>query len=199
MGNGIPERAAQSWWKRRNWWKIGFFVLLFVFEVSREIIVIQADASAKPSVSFHLFRFRDFTSAEGVWKRTDNGGKMSSAIIKVECNQSQGSCTMVDVQMNELWVSPPNISRFDAKFTPDSITFDDDSAECVTLKFRIDLTLKKVNAIREQKPNTPDNELCGKIEKRIDLTLANPDYSDSPTDKHFLPILSVLAAILKLS
>jgi hypothetical protein len=193
----ITEPKSKSFWQRRNWWKIGFFVALFAFEVAREVAVLGANAKAEPNVSFNLFRFQEYTSAAGVWRRTDDGGTMSPAIIALECNQAKGSCTMVDVGMNERSVFTPNISNFDAKFEPDSIAFVDDSATCVTLNFRIDLRLKKVNAIREAKTDQAKNQMCREMEKRIDLTLGDSPLrsGEAKDNNHFLPVFDLLKLV----
>lgn len=201
LGDNMTDIAVhqpKSWWKRRNWWKIGFFIALFSFEVAREIVVIQSDAEAQPNVNFRLFRYQDYTAAAGIWKRTDKDEKMTPTVIKIECEQSKGTCTMVDTHMSELYVFEPNVSSFEARFSPDSITFDDNNAKCATLKFNIDLRLKKVNAMREQKPDTVKDEMCSKMEKRLDLTLADSSHSSLDMEKHFVPVLSALKAILQI-
>lgn len=192
------EEASKSWWRRRNWWKIGFFTALIAFEIAREVIVLQADAQAKPNVNFNLFQFRDFTSAAGVWKRTDKDEKMAPTVVKIECEQSRGICTMVDTHMNELWVFEPNIKTFAARFTPDSITFADESAACATLKFRVDFAMKKVNAIREKKLHPDKAFPCDKMEGRIDLTLADSGYDTPDIGKHFVPVIFVLRTVANL-
>ncbi|MBJ7441542.1 hypothetical protein EPO44_18475 [bacterium] len=192
------EEGPKSWWHRRNWWKMGFFTALIAFEIAREIIVVQADAQAQPNVNFNLFRYQDFTAATGVWKRTDKNEKMTPTVIKIECEQSRGSCTMVDTHMNELWVFEPNIQTFDARFTSDSITFADESAACVTLKFRVDFAMKKVNAIREKKVNPDKGFPCDKMEDRLDLTLADSGYDTPDIGEHFVPLISGLLAVTKL-
>ena len=105
---------------------------------------------------------------------------------------------MVDTHMNELWVFEPNIQTFDARFTSDSITFADESAACVTLKFRVDFAMKKVNAIREKKVNPDKGFPCDKMEDRLDLTLADSGYDTPDIGEHFVPLISGLLAVTKL-
>ena len=45
--------------KKRNWWKYGFFVMLFLFEGAREIAVLNGDSQARPNVSDLLFSYGD--------------------------------------------------------------------------------------------------------------------------------------------
>jgi hypothetical protein len=192
------EEAPKSWWRRRNWWKMGFFTALIAFEIAREIIVVQADAQAEPNVNFNLFRYQDFTAAAGGWKRTDKDEKMTPTVIKIECEQSRGTCTMVDTHMYKLCVFEPNIQTFDARFTPDGITFADESAACTTLKFRVDFSMKKVNAIREKKVNPDKGFSCDNLEDRLDLTLADSGYDTPDIGKHFVPLISALLTVAKL-
>ena len=179
-----------SFWRRRNWWKIGFFVALFAFECAREIAVIEGASGAQPNVRFALDRYERYTNATGVWKRTDGGGNMSPAIIQIDCYESRGSCVVADVQMTQRDVFPPNISTVDAQFAPDSINFTVESG-CTNLTYRLDFKLNKVNAIREAKPVTNNNDaLCNNIQERIDLTLVDSPKSYEVTKGNFLPIFS---------
>lgn len=104
---------------------------------------------------------------------------------------------MVDTHMNELWVFEPNMQTFDARFTPDSITFADESAACATLKFRVDFAMKKVNAIREKKGHPDKGFPCEKMESRLDLTLADSGYDTPDIGNHFVPVISLLLAVAK--
>ncbi len=179
-----------------NWWKIAFFLLLFVFEVTREIAVIASYSEAKPNAFFHLFTYGGYTAAEGSWKRLDGGGKLMPTAVKIECNRDHGQCLEAYSNANDGFFYPPNIDRFDARFTPDLITYENSAPDCATYIVRVDLALKKVLAVRTRKPN-PTNEQCKMLEERIEMQLADSyEYSD-PGEGHFLPVLNTIGAIFK--
>ena len=52
----------------RNWWKVGFFVLLVVFEFTREFLVLANDAQANPSSMANIFATRDWVDM--TWEPT---------------------------------------------------------------------------------------------------------------------------------
>src|SRR3546814_4786818 len=55
----------------RNWWKIGFFVMLIMFEAAREWAVAMTYEPPKISSGFYVGRVETLVSATGRWKRTD--------------------------------------------------------------------------------------------------------------------------------
>lgn len=180
----------------RNWWKAAFFVMLLVFEVTREIAVIASYSEAKPNAYFHLFTYGGYTEAEGSWKRIDGGGKLMPTAVKIECNKSQGQCLEAYSNANGGFFYAPKIVRFDARFTPDLITYENSDPDCATYTVRVDLTLKKVLAVRARKPN-PINDQCKMLEERIEMQLADSYEYQNPGEGHFLPVLNTISMIFR--
>lgn len=68
----MPESAeSKSWLKRRNWWKIGFFVMLVAFEFMREIAVLSANSPPAISGNAFVSELGPFVMARGRWVRLD--------------------------------------------------------------------------------------------------------------------------------
>lgn len=177
-------------WRRLNWWKFGFFVALFAFEVAREIAVLAS--AARPMLMGHasVFTFGGWTAAEGRWRRIDGGEKLMPVLVRIECDKDRGDCIEVTVNVDENTVWSPDIGTFKAQFGPDAITYENKSPRCVDYTVRIDLKLQKVLAVRERKANVSD---CPKMEQRIEMQLADAwDLSENNLEGHFVPILSAL-------
>src|SRR3546814_15610347 len=60
----------------RNWWKIGFFVMLIMFEAAREWAVAMTYEPPKISSGFYVGRVETLVSATGRWKRTEKGSEL---------------------------------------------------------------------------------------------------------------------------
>src|SRR3546814_19507008 len=61
----------------RNWWKIGFFVMLIMFEAASEWAVAMTYEPPKVPSGFYVGRVETLVSATGRWKRTDKIGRAS--------------------------------------------------------------------------------------------------------------------------
>jgi hypothetical protein len=187
----------------RNWWKIGFFVLLFLLEVAREIIVIANTAEAEPYVRKDLLLYDGYAGVSGVWKRTDGGDPLVKTVANIQCYRDRGECYEAAYRLEGLNSTEPSLNIFPATFTAEAISFDDASSICMTYSTRIDLKSEKVTRIRVKKPltgkevgMTPDlMEVCEGNEARIEMELSEYKTADrfkDPSKDHFLPIYSLV-------
>src|SRR3546814_13733880 len=76
----------------RNWWKIGFFVMLIMFEAAREWAVAMTYEPPKISSGFYVGRVETLVSATGRWKRTDKGSELVPGAVRITCWQEEGRC-----------------------------------------------------------------------------------------------------------
>src|SRR3546814_20527148 len=74
----------------RNWWKIGFFVMLIMFEAAREWAVAMTYEPPKISSGFYVGRVETLVSATGRWKRTDKGYELVPGAVRIPCWQEEG-------------------------------------------------------------------------------------------------------------
>lgn len=181
---------------RRNWWKIGFFVALLAFEVTREIAVIEGSAEAQPNAYFSMFNAGTFATAEGSWKRIDGGEKLMPTTVRIQCWRDQGSCIEAYSSVMNGYFYPPDIDYFDAKFDGDAITYDNQSPKCASYSVRLDFKLKKVIAVRTKKPDAPKPDCNVLSDGRVEMQLANSYEYRNPAEGHFVPVISALGAIL---
>jgi hypothetical protein len=183
--------------KRLNWWKIGFFCALLAFEVTREIAVIEAAGGPTVSVLATVTSFNGWTTAQGSWRRIDGGGKLVPVAVRIECDRERGQCTEATVNVFDNSVSAPVVERFDARFTPDAISYENNSPICVHYSTRIDLRLEKVISVRQR--TADKSEICNTMEQRVEMQLADGwDSTDDGLKGHFVPVLSLLRALLQL-
>ena len=97
--------------------------------------------------------------------------------------------------MSGRYVFAPQVERFEAKFAPDAVTYENDIPACAKYAVRIDLQLKKVFAVRDRK-EAVTNPMCANLEDRIELQLGDGySASDDPLADHFVPLLSGITAI----
>lgn len=192
---------------QRNWWKIGFFVLLFALEVAREIIVLGNDASnveAQPLIAEIVFSMGGDTRVTGTWTRTDGGDPLVTTGVAIRCIEKNGICIEAAYKTNGLNVYAPDITIYDAEFGANHITFRDASSACMNYLTRIDLATKKVTRIRERRLLEDDasalspeiKQLCDTSDDRIEMVLSDTDNRRSPKDPlegHFLPIFSAVS------
>lgn len=192
------EQSRPNWWRRRNWWKIGFFVMLFAFELAREWAVLASAQEAWPNVSYQFDSYDGFTKARGVWKRIDKGDKLVPVAVTIECRRELNQCVEMSTSMRGNSVFAPEAEWFDATFSADGISYQNTNPVCVTYAVRIDTRMEKVFAVRTRKPN-PNNEMCKEMEPRIESQLADGfDNHDFDAKKgHFVPIVSLISAILE--
>lgn len=187
--------ARPSWWRRRNWWKIGFFVMLVVFEFTREIAVISSDPPAKVATNAYVGSTSGYTRATGRWTRVDGGSQLMPGATLIQCDEQKGQCVETTSTLFNGYVTPPEVTTFDAKFSPEAVNYENDLPECARYSVRIDLKLKKVFALRERVKN-PKNPNCASLERRIEMTLGDGFVrGENPLGDHFVPILRGLVGI----
>lgn len=180
---------------RRNWWKAGFFVALISFEFTRELLVLTGAQGATPNSMAHVFSYDGYVNVEGSWKRIDGGGSLVPGTVTIECRRETGQCVEASVMIHDEYVCAPDLSHFNATFTPDTVSYINDIPDCAKYSVRIDLEMKKAFAVRQRKPN-PTNENCKLLEDRIEMQIA--DGYDThmaehdPLKGHFVPIIQLL-------
>ena len=173
--------------------------MLVLFEVAREVAVLSATQGASPNVSADVDAFQNFTRATGSRVRIDGGGDLVPTAVTIQCMSDKGQCVESSTHTNENWVFAPDISTYDARFTPDAISYQNDDPLCVTYSVRIDLKLKKVFAVREKRPNAPAEHCQAIVERRIEMQLGDArGPGPEAIDDHFVPLLSLLIGITKL-
>lgn len=196
----IIEKPVQP--RRRNWWKIGFFVMLILFEFAREIAVVASTERAQPNVSKHIFSMGGYVAARGRWRRSDGGSEIIPGVVTIVCRKETGQCVEASVSsFSGKYFGSPELDWFDANFAADTVSYENDSALCARYAVRIDLTQKRAFATREKKPGSKDvtGAPCEILEDRVAMELgdglsANP----TPFQGHYVPLLQFTQAIFRL-
>src|SRR3546814_17362347 len=89
------------------------------------------------------------------------------------------------------YAGTPHLDEFDAKFSEDAVTYENDNPDCARYHVRIDLGLKKVFAVRERK-DRPANPGCAALEKRVAMAIgAGLEFYDA-VHKNFPTFVWVL-------
>lgn len=186
----IKYAPAKS--RRRNWWKIAFFVVLFLFECAREAAVLAEAQGAIPNGTAIVFSYEGFTTAKGRWMRIDGGSRLMPALVTINCRRDLGRCVEASTVVSDEYVYAPELDWFDARFDDDAVTYENDNPDCARYAVRIDLKLKKTFAVRERK-NNPGNPNCANLEPRVDMQLGDPYERNNDAGKgHFVPIFSLI-------
>jgi len=183
--------------RRRNWWKVAFFVVLLAFEVTREMLVLNEAEGAVPNASAHVFSYDGYVRVQGSWKRIDGGGKLVPGTVTIECRQETGRCIEASTSLNDKYVHAPDLSWFDATFTPQAVTYVNDMPDCARYSVRIDLDMKKAFAVRQKKQN-PSNPNCAALEERIEMQIADGYEVHTEGDRfrgRFVPVVRMIAAV----
>lgn len=181
---------------QRNWWKIAFFIAVIAFEFAREFAVLASAEGAQPNNYSHVFNYGGYVRAQGSWKRVDGGDPLVPGTVTIECQQETGRCLEASVMVNEEFVYAPEIDWFNAQFSRDAVTYENDIPNCVRYSVRIDLKLQKAFAVRERK-NNPSNLNCANLERRIEMQLGDGfDPSRDSTKGHFVPFLRLIMALV---
>lgn len=187
--NGVSPKP------HRNWWKAAFFVVLLAFELTREIAVLGAAEGARPNTNAHLFSYGGYVRAQGSWKRIDGGGALVPGTATIECQRETGRCLEASVRVSEQYVYAPEIDWFDARFSQDAVSYENDQPDCARYSVRLDLKMQKVFAVRDRKEN-PSNPNCANLERRIEMQLGDGfEPSRTTLDGHFVPIFRAIAAL----
>lgn len=186
----MTEQQQVSWLRRRNWWKIAFFVCLFAFEIAREIAVIANNEPVPFRAIAGVYSGKEWSTAEGQLQRIDGGAALSPVLVSIQCSRSKQSCTEVTVSEILGSISPPNFEVFPARFEADAIVFDNTRPLCARYRTRIDFRLQKTFSLRE---STADkSEMCKGTEDRIEMQLGDSLLDGDLAGKHFLPLFALL-------
>jgi hypothetical protein len=180
-----------SWWKRRNWWKIAFFILLVVFEFTREFAVLGADTALMPKIAVmaSVFRHGQFSYVSGRWVRIDGGEAFYPTTVTIQCDEDKKECVQATISMINGYITSPDINIYRANFTANTISYQDDGPLCVRYTVKIDFELQKVFSTRERKDG-PDKETCQGRERRVELTLGGGyQPTAKPFGDHWVPLV----------
>lgn len=188
----------------RNWWKIGFFVLLFFAEVAREILVLAWPVEAEPIVHENVLTYEGYAGATGIWRRTDGGDLANIISLNLDCYRERGECYEAAYSVDGLTVFQPSLNIYPATFTDEAVTFTDASPVCTSYSTRIDLKSKKVTRVRVNKLLVADDltpemkELCETSEDRLEMELSGYKIQDAmkKRDEGFVPVIAVARAML---
>jgi hypothetical protein len=190
------QEIQLSWWRRWNWWKVAFFVMLLLFEGAREIAVIQANSPAYPATLATVVSTGDLIVAQGRWNRIDGGSALVPGAVRIECHRDEGRCYEVSYGINGGYVDSPDLSIYPARWGVDQISYENNDPACARYSVRVDQKLEKVFAIRERKdqPSMAGFD-CTKLERRMEMTLTDGSepFAD-PAKGRFLPMLSLFKA-----
>lgn len=190
--------AGKGWIQRRNWWKIGFFVILIAFEFAREGAVLEGSTPPTIAANASVSYSEPYVFARGRWTRVDKDEDLVPSSVYIECNELSGECIEASVAVWDDAVGTPQVSRFPAKFSNDSVSYQNEFPACVTYSTRIDLKLKKAFAVRQHKEDMPD-DLCKGTEERIEMVLGDGwRTKKDPLEGHFVPLISLVAGTVKL-
>lgn len=184
---------------RVNKWKIAFFVLAVIFEVTREIAVIASNSTPTINTSgtAYISENGGYVSANGEWVRTNLGPSLVRTPATIECRKNLGICIETTVHVLDNTVMAPDVSIYEARFADEGITWTNDNPACATYKVRIDFKSDKVFSERRKKVPIDANGLmgqdCSHLENLIvmELKKSSQDEVDLTKD-HFLPVFSLL-------
>lgn len=180
-----------------NWWKVGFFVMLFLFEMAREWAVIATYAPPKFSVSKHIGRVQTLVSATGRWRRTDGGSDLIPGAVRITCWEDRGVCHEISYNILNGNAGTPDMSTYDAKFTGDRVTYENDVPTCARYQVTIDLNVERVFALRQRKADATD-PACESLERRVEMELADGWEPYNPPREHFVPLVWLLRLVIHL-
>jgi hypothetical protein len=117
-----------------------------------------------------------FVQATGSWKRIDKDEALTPTTVTIQCSAERKQCIEAYVHLNDLLVSAPDVSTFDATFTPQAVSYENNNAVCAGYSVRIDLKMEKVFALRARKM-PGDKRLngfdCERLEPRVEMQLAD--------------------------
>lgn len=181
--------------RRFNWWKLAFFVLLIVFEITREIAVLEAAEGAQPNTRFTMSSFGNRVTAEGSWRRTDGKGKLAPTATTILCDKALNQCIEATTNIIDEHVFSPDVTHFDAQFGPDVITYTNSYPQCAKYTVRLDLKMEQVLATR-QRTNTAGD--CAMLEPLIRMRLGGWKEEGEfglEIGDHFVPIISMISAL----
>jgi hypothetical protein len=184
-------------WRTWNWWKVGFFTMLIVFEMTREWAVLNADPY--PAVAFAdvtALPGNSHVSSEGQWRRTNAGEALEFTAVRFDCTRSNGTCVMATEPYQNPGMMPPFIDIIPATFTDTGVDMTEESSVCAIWRYRIDTVHEITLGLRTLKPT--NDPVCRGLEPRIEARFTNwtpADYG-AWNDRHFRPIMQLLGRLL---
>lgn len=183
---------------RWNWWRIGFLVMLVVFEFTREFAVLESDVHPNIAIGSAISQRLgdgDLVTASGVLQR-DDGQEVRPNAIEIECHRDIGTCVTAQVHFDFGYVSTPDIDIIPATFTNTGAEFTDTFAYCTQVFYRIDGVHNVTTAVDSMKqPRDPVG--CPHVVPTIAMHLSGPDFSHMhPLENHFVPLLRLVEAII---
>lgn len=179
--------------KRPNWWMWAFFAMLLAFEFTREIAVLESYREPLPNASASVTVVGGWVNVRGMWQRTDGGGRLAPGLVTIECSREDGECIEANTNIIENSVFPPEIDRFPAQFSGDTVLYENNMPVCAKYTVRIDLRMHRAFAVRERKDNER-NPMCRNLERRIEMQIGSAQFPNR-TEGHFVPILRLLGAV----
>ena len=179
--------------RRVNGWKVGFFVALFAFEVTREFAVLVSNEKPRLSAQAIVYEFKGWVTAQGRWVRIDGGVELLPVAVTIKCRPERGECIEATVNVNDMRVGVPEMTTYPAQFSPDAVVYNNTFPVCAHYRTRIDLRLKKVLSVRERTGDK--SKLCEGTEERIEMQLADGWKPERPLEGHFLPVLQAVSAV----
>ena len=184
-------------WRTWNWWKIGFFTMLFMFEMEREWAVLNADPY--PAVAFADVTAppgNEIVSSEGQWRRINSGEALEYTAVRFDCTRSNGTCIMATEPWQHGGMMPPFIDIFPATFSNARVEMTDESSVCAVWRYRIDTVNQITLGLRTLKPT--NDPMCRGLEPRIEVRLSNWTVDDygAWNDRHFRPLMYLMGKLL---
>lgn len=178
-----------------NWWKIGFFIMLVLFEIAREWAVVATAEGAQPAAMKQIYGDRDYATAKGQWIRSDGGSPIVPSLVSIECQSATQKCIESSFWINDQYVFSPDISTYDAVFTSSSVSYFNDVPDCARYSVTINFIDDRAFATRTRKAN-PENKDCKLLESKVEMELRDSSSGDrDPLDNHFVPIFSLISSL----
>lgn len=184
--------------RSRNWWKVGFFVALLAFELAREIAVMEVYSPAQVNASYTFTNVDGWVHASGTWERIDSKEKLVPSVVTIQCDPSTSKCLEVTTPIYERMVMPPELGWFPAKWTADSITYEN-RLTCVRYKVSIDLKRRTILSERHKEAGATDPNCSIVIEPLIISKLSDSELTGTAElyDEHFFPVMWLIYVIVK--
>lgn len=180
----------------RNWWKYAFFALLLVFEITRELLVVQMNSKAYPIRSVQITEIGGYIFAQGSWARTDGGGALVPSATAIECSRLRAECIETGLHINGNFIEGPDLAVRAAEFTESSVSFTNDTPLCVRYITHINVGMHIATQVREKKTGVDDVACAAIVDERMEMHLVNGvEVQSDVFEGTFIPIIGGLRAI----
>ena len=173
-------------------WRSSWLFLLLNLPV--KLRCLSFAQGAQPNSYANLFTYDGYVRAQGSWKRIDGGSPLVPGTVTIECQRETRRCLEASVMLSGQYVYAPELDWFEARFSPDAVSYENDRADCARYLVRLDIKMRyKVFAVRDRKEN-PTNPNCANLERRIEMQLGDGFEPGRPAlDGHFVPIIKAIA------